>query len=145
MQEDRRNTVTLVLGGVRSGKSRYAQQRGEQADRVLFIATAPAPESDANADPEMRAKIERHRADRPAHWTTIEEPLDLPRVLAEHGPAHDLALVDCLTLFVANLLHATDDESATPDRIERHITALCAALAAAPCPVVLSPTRSAAA
>jgi adenosylcobinamide kinase/adenosylcobinamide-phosphate guanylyltransferase len=130
MQENRRNRVTLVLGGVRSGKSRYAQRLGEQVERVLFVATAPA----TGSDDEMQAKIERHRADRPAAWTTVEEPLELARVLAEQGAGYDVAIVDCLTLFVANLLHAADQDGAM---VDRQMTALCAALAAAPCDVVL--------
>lgn len=132
MQENRRNTVTLVLGGVRSGKSRYAQQLGEQVERVLFVATAPA----SGSDDEMRAKIERHRADRPADWATVEEPLELARVLAEQVAEYDLAIVDCLTLFVANLLHAGEQNDGI-GMMDRQMTALCATLAAAPCDVVL--------
>src|ERR1700759_2687794 len=62
MQNDRRQTVTLVLGGVRSGKSRYAQQLGERMERVGFVATAQA------GDDEMQRKIERHQSSRPPHW-----------------------------------------------------------------------------
>jgi adenosylcobinamide kinase/adenosylcobinamide-phosphate guanylyltransferase len=130
MQENRRNTVTLVLGGVRSGKSRYAQRLGEQVGRVLFVATAPA----SGSDDEMRAKIERHRTDRPADWVTVEEPVELARVLAEQGAGYDLAIVDCLTLFVANLLHAEEQNGGT---LDLQTAALCAALAAAPCDVAL--------
>jgi len=82
----------------------------------------------------MRRKIERHQADRPAGWRTVEEPLELARVLQEQGPGCDLAIVDCLTLFVANLLHAAGEDDAI---LEQQITDLCAALAAAPCDVVL--------
>ena len=60
MQSNRGNTVTLVLGGVRSGKSHYAQQLGEQASRVVFVATAKTGDDD-----EMRRKVERHRSSRP--------------------------------------------------------------------------------
>jgi adenosylcobinamide kinase / adenosylcobinamide-phosphate guanylyltransferase len=130
MQENCRNRVTLVLGGVRSGKSRYAQQLGEQVERVLFVATAPA----SGSDEEMRAKIERHRADRPADWATVEEPVELGRVLAERGAGYDVAIVDCLTLFVANLLHAAEINDGI---LDLQMRALCAALAATPCNVVL--------
>ena len=130
MQENRRNSVTLVLGGVRSGKSRYAQRLGEPVERVLFVATAPV----AGADDEMLAKIERHRADRPMHWTTAEEPLELARVLAKQGNAFDLAIVDCLTLFVANLLHAAEQKDGL---LERQMAALCEVLTAPPCNIVL--------
>jgi adenosylcobinamide kinase/adenosylcobinamide-phosphate guanylyltransferase len=130
MQENRRNTVTLVLGGVRSGKSRYAQQLGERVERVLFVATAPA----SGSDDEMRAKIARHQADRRADWVTVEEPVDVARVLAECGAMYDLAIVDCLTFLVANLLHAEELDSGI---LGRQTAALCAALAAAPCDVAL--------
>ncbi|HEX4650548.1 MAG TPA: bifunctional adenosylcobinamide kinase/adenosylcobinamide-phosphate guanylyltransferase [Granulicella sp.] len=130
MQENRRNRVTLVLGGVRSGKSRYAQQLGERVERVLFVATAPA----SGSDDEMRAKIARHQVDRRADWVTVEEPVEVARVLAERGAGYDLAIVDCLTLFVANLLHAEEQDSGI---LDRQTIALCAALTAAPCDVAL--------
>jgi len=108
--------VTLVLGGVRSGKSRYALTLAERAANVLFIATASA------LDEEMQAKIARHRAERPANWTTIEEGTDLAQVL--HTAEADTVLIDCLTIFAANLLDLNDNIAA-----ERHIAALCAQLA----------------
>jgi adenosylcobinamide kinase / adenosylcobinamide-phosphate guanylyltransferase len=125
MPEDRRNSVTLVLGGVRSGKSHYAQQLGERADRVVFVATAEA------RDEEMQRKVQRHQETRPAHWQTVEEPLNLAQVIGSHGPACDLMIIDCLTFFASNLLEAQPDDPASA------IAALCAALASAPCPVVL--------
>jgi adenosylcobinamide kinase/adenosylcobinamide-phosphate guanylyltransferase len=88
MQETRRGSVTLVLGGVRSGKSRYAQQLAEQSHRVMFVATAK------NSDDEMHRKIERHRAERPEGWLTVEEPLELSAVLARHGSNYDVIVVD---------------------------------------------------
>lgn len=120
-----RHSVLLLLGGVRSGKSRYAQKMVEGIDRVLFVATA------ARSDEEMTAKIARHREDRPSHWTTIEEKVNLPEVLAEFGPRHEVALIDCLTLYAANLLAA---EGLQP---EAEIERLCAALVSAPFPVIL--------
>ena len=87
MQETRPGSVTLVLGGARSGKSRYAQQLAEQSSRVVFVATAKV------SDDEMRAKIERHREDRPTEWLTVEEPLELPRVLAKHELDSDVIVV----------------------------------------------------
>ncbi len=124
MQSNRGNPVTLVLGGVRSGKSHYAQQLGERAGRVVFVATAQA------ADDEMQRKVERHQRSRPQHWQTVEEPLRLAEVITNHGPSCDLMIIDCLTFFAANLLDAQgDDQSA--------IEALCLALKSPPCPVVL--------
>jgi adenosylcobinamide kinase / adenosylcobinamide-phosphate guanylyltransferase len=124
MQSNHRSTVTLLLGGVRSGKSHYAQQIGERAGQVVFVATAQA------ADDEMRLKVERHRKSRPQHWKTVEEPLALAEAIAQHGPTCDLMIIDCLTLFAANLLDAKTDEKASVD-------GLCNALQAAVCSVVL--------
>jgi adenosylcobinamide kinase / adenosylcobinamide-phosphate guanylyltransferase len=129
MQSNRRNTVTLVLGGVRSGKSQYAQQLGEHAGQVVFVATAQAGDDD-----EMRRKVDRHRSTRPQHWQTVEEPLRLAETIARHGPGCDLMIIDCLTFFAANLLHAQgENQTSSEDSIET----LCRALQSAPCSVVL--------
>jgi adenosylcobinamide kinase/adenosylcobinamide-phosphate guanylyltransferase len=128
MQETRKGSVTLVLGGVRSGKSRYAQQLAERWLRVMFVATAKI------SDDEMQRKIERHRQERPADWTTVEEPLELTRVLMHHQLDCDVMVVDCLTIFAANLL---EEEGENDDAIEKRIEALCAALRSVGCSVVL--------
>ncbi|MGH9596902.1 MAG: bifunctional adenosylcobinamide kinase/adenosylcobinamide-phosphate guanylyltransferase, partial [Edaphobacter sp.] len=113
MQETHQGSVTLVLGGVRSGKSRYAQQLAEQSRHVTFVATAKI------TDEEMRLKIERHREDRPKEWQTVEEPLELAKVLAEHELNCEVIVVDCLTIFAANLMEAVGDDSvALESRIE---------------------------
>jgi adenosylcobinamide kinase / adenosylcobinamide-phosphate guanylyltransferase len=91
--------LTLVLGGARSGKSRYAQSLCDSSSCVIYIATAV---NDAN-DHEMRGRIGRHRADRPAEWQTVEEPLDLPRAVVE-APVEATLLIDCATLWISNLM-----------------------------------------
>jgi adenosylcobinamide kinase / adenosylcobinamide-phosphate guanylyltransferase len=93
--------LTLILGGARSGKSRYAQSLCDRSEQVVYIATARADEVDA--DHEMRARVTRHRADRPASWRTVEEPLDLPRAVRE-APVEATLLIDCVTLWVSNLM-----------------------------------------
>jgi adenosylcobinamide kinase/adenosylcobinamide-phosphate guanylyltransferase len=128
MPEVRRNAVTLVLGGVRSGKSHYAQRLGERAGRVVFVATAEP------RDEEMQRKVERHRKTRPTHWRTVEEPLGLAEAITRHGSSCDLIIIDCLTFFAANLLQAKGDD---PAANEAEIEALCAALQAPPCSIVL--------
>jgi adenosylcobinamide kinase / adenosylcobinamide-phosphate guanylyltransferase len=120
--------ITLVLGGVRSGKSRYALKLAARAQRVTFLATA-----EPCRDEEMRRKIERHRAERPQHWTTIEEPLRLAAVI-ESVSNCDLLLVDCLTLFAGKMLEVLGEDSAA---ISETIAALCAALKVTPCSVVV--------
>jgi adenosylcobinamide kinase / adenosylcobinamide-phosphate guanylyltransferase len=128
MQETRQGSVTLVLGGARSGKSRYAQQLAGQSRRVVFVATAKI------TDDEMRAKIQRHKEDRPKEWLLVEEPQELAKVLEEHGFHCDVLVVDCLTIFAANLLEASVGND---DAIETGIEALCGALKTVQCAVVL--------
>lgn len=128
MQETRQGSVTLVLGGVRSGKSRYAQQLAERMGRVVFVATAKA------SDQEMARKIARHRKERPAQWVTVEEPLELAAVIEEQGRGCDAMVVDCMTLFAANLQEA---EGSDRDAMERRVEALCEALRGVACAVVL--------
>lgn len=123
--------LTLILGGARSGKSRHAQTLAEQSGlAVTVIATGRA------GDAEMAARIARHRAERPAHWRTVEEPLHLAEALRQAAGAGSLepprslplaaprggvlpalgrpgagqcVLVDCLTLWLMNLLEAGED------------------------------------
>ncbi len=97
--------LTLILGGARSGKSRHAQEMAEReagGRPVLFVATAQA------GDDEMAARISKHQSDRPAHWRTVEEPLDVADFLRRESEA-PVILIDCLTFFVTNhLLRAGD-------------------------------------
>ena len=95
-------SLTLVLGGARSGKSAFAQaaaetRAAEGAGRLVMIATAQA------FDAEMAERIACHREDRGAAWTTLEAPLDLAGALANLGP-DDVVVVDCLTLWLSNLM-----------------------------------------
>ena len=130
MHDISRKAITLVLGGVRSGKSRYAQALAAHFSPVAFVATARASDSDN----EMRNKIERHRAERPQEWRTIEEPLDLDRVLVEEGSNCRILLVDCLTLYAASLLDAEHGDLVA---IENRLQRFYAALRSAPCSVAL--------
>jgi len=93
--------LTLVLGGARSGKSSYAQSLCASSSRVTYIATART--GDGADDAEMRERIARHRADRPAEWQTVEEPLDLSRAVLE-TPVEAALLIDCATLWISNLM-----------------------------------------
>jgi adenosylcobinamide kinase/adenosylcobinamide-phosphate guanylyltransferase len=98
--------MTLLLGGAASGKSRVATELAvESGLPVVFVATAEA------LDDEMAVKIERHRAARPAEWLVVEEPIALTEAITA-TPEDAALIVDCLTLWVANLLGAgrTDDE-----------------------------------
>jgi len=96
--------LALVLGGARSGKSGFAERLVESAGvPAIYIATAEA------RDDEMRQRIAAHRARRGPDWTTIEEPLELAACLESAGARARPILVDCLTLFLSNLLGARRD------------------------------------
>lgn len=114
-------TSTLVLGGARSGKSAFAQKAAETAAGggcPVLIATGQA------FDDEMAERIARHRADRDESWTTIEAPIDLADAVAAL-PANAVAVVDCLTLWLSNLMLEDRD-------IEAAAAELVAAVAACP-------------
>ena len=89
---------TLILGGARSGKSALAERLAARSADVVYIATAQA------RDGEMAARVAHHRQRRPAHWRTLEEPLALAAALREHARDGGCVLVDCLTLWLSNLL-----------------------------------------
>jgi adenosylcobinamide kinase/adenosylcobinamide-phosphate guanylyltransferase len=111
----------FILGGARSGKSRFAVAGLAARGRVTFVATAEPGDAD------MAARIARHQAERPRAWATVEAPRDLVPRLTDALAAADTVVVDCLTLWVSNLLLGGEDEAA----ILKHADAL-AALVAAP-------------
>jgi len=117
--------TSLVLGGARSGKSRYAERLVEQSglDRV-YLATGQA------GDDEMAARIAAHRARRGSDWTTVEEPLELAGTLKSEVSPERCILIDCLTLWLSNLTLQKRD-------IARETAALVDSLADASGPVVL--------
>jgi len=99
--------ITLVTGGSRSGKSRHALKLAEAARRPCFVATGWA------GDDEMKVRIEKHQKERGPHWSTIEEKTDLVRALAKAVAAKaDFIVVDCLTLWVSNLMMEGGDVGA---------------------------------
>lgn len=103
--------LELILGGARSGKSRLAEQRAAESGlEVVYIATGQA------WDAEMAERIARHRASRPATWALVEEPCELARVLRENASPERCLLVDCLTLWLTNLLMQEDDNQLAMQR-----------------------------
>ena len=89
----------LILGGARSGKSYYAEQLAQASHKeVIYIATGVA------GDDEMQARINKHQAERPRYWQTIEEPILIADVLSQYADTHNYLLVDCLTLWLNNIL-----------------------------------------
>lgn len=107
--------IYFILGGARSGKSTFAEQLAHRraGDDVLFIATAEA------LDDEMRVRIAKHRADRPAAWQTLEAPRDLISALARLETIPRLVILDCLTLWLTNELLA--DETDLERRLTREL------------------------
>lgn len=119
------SSKTFILGGARSGKSTRALQLAENAGaQRTFIATAEA------WDDEMTDRIARHQDERGPGWSTLEAPLDLVPALMKAAQASDAILVDCLTLWLSNLMHADKD-------IEPETERLCATIAACAVPLFL--------
>jgi len=120
--------LTLVLGGARSGKSRYGEGLIEASltdgQRAVYLATAEA------GDAEMTARIAEHKQRRGRAWLTVEEPLDLAGAIARHARPASPVLVDCLTLWLSNVMAADRDAGA-------EIAGLTAALGGAAGPLVL--------
>lgn len=117
----------LIFGGARSGKSGLAERRARESGlRVIFIATG------SPGDAEMTERIRRHRTNRPADWGLVEEPLALAAALRAHAAPDRCLLVDCLTLWLSNLLHADEARHFARER-----RALLDALPALPGHVIL--------
>ena len=103
--------VQLILGGARSGKSSLAEKMAKASGKeVVYIATATI------YDNEMQQRINRHIDDRPDHWHTVEEPIKLAQVLQQHAAENKCLLVDCLTLWLTNILMA----EGAPTNIEQN-------------------------
>lgn len=120
----RRSDSILVLGGARSGKTARALQHADGFVQRIYLATAEG------LDEEMRARIAQHRAARDDSWETIEVPLDLPGAIVAHAGAGRAVVVDCLTLWLSNLL-----ERAAP--VEAATTTLLGAITRAPGRVIV--------
>ena len=118
--------VSLVLGGARSGKSTHAEKlaagtlHGAAPHPAVYIATAQA------GDVEMATRIMAHRARRGANWTTVEEPLKLGEAIAAAGAHRQPVLVDCLTLWLSNLMHASEDVDEATDELVRTLDGFAA-------------------
>jgi len=125
--------ITLITGGVRSGKSRFAEELTMgYGSSLCYLATAQA------LDDEMDERIERHRSRRGSNWETIEEPLMIPQTLARIDGLHNAILLDCITLWVTNLLLSHDENDfGVEEQVLSHIHRLAATLRSMSTPVVL--------
>jgi adenosylcobinamide kinase/adenosylcobinamide-phosphate guanylyltransferase len=108
-------SLTLIIGGARSGKSARALELASRRQGVLFVATAEA------LDDDMATRIARHRAERPSHWRTLEAPRELPEIAAQITADSEAIVIDCLTLWVSNLMlgHATAAPLSERDILQR--------------------------
>ncbi|ARQ73809.1 bifunctional adenosylcobinamide kinase/adenosylcobinamide-phosphate guanylyltransferase [Pseudomonas fragi] len=103
--------LQLILGGARSGKSRLAEKlAAESGCAVTYIATSQP------LDGEMNERVRHHRERRPGHWALIEEPIELARILRDNARADTCLLVDCLTLWLTNLLMLENPQRLTAER-----------------------------
>jgi len=118
---------SLILGGARSGKSRYAENLAVKSNKkLLYIATASVQ------DDEMLARVEQHKKDRKSQqWITIEEPLSLAQALQENATTDTIILVDCLTMWLNNLL-ANNNKL----RLQTELKSLLTCLESLPCEVI---------
>ena len=121
--------ITLVIGGCRSGKSDHALALAEEIspDGRVFVATC-VPHDD-----EMKDRVARHRRERSPTWATVEVPVDLAATVAEQSRTGRVLLVDCLTLWVSNLMGLSED----PDILRGYAADLVRALGQSGCPVVV--------
>ena len=119
--------ILLITGGARSGKSAYALNRAVTYPTKTFIATAEA------FDDEMRERIARHRAERGDAFRTIEEPIYLARAIHQAAQPNGVILIDCLTVWLANLMHHLGEDAASYEPIEE----LIAILTTPPCDIIL--------
>lgn len=119
--------VIYVTGGAKSGKSDYARQFAEPYERRVFLATAEA------IDDEMRERISRHQRERNGRFTTIEEPLFIDRALGSLPQGTEVVIIDCLTVWLGNLMYHMGDDLAIFKRFE----ALIDILKSPPCNIIL--------
>jgi adenosylcobinamide kinase/adenosylcobinamide-phosphate guanylyltransferase len=119
----------FVIGGCRSGKSNHALKLAEKiaSDNKIFIATCIAQ------DQEMKQRVTNHQKGRGQEWKTVEAPLQLPEAIADNAKMGDVVVVDCLTLWISNLLMQGEETL----KVEKQIPYLIHAIEAAACPVVL--------
>jgi len=127
--------LVLITGGVRSGKSTFAQNMAEGfGKKITFIATAQP------LDKEMKQRIESHKANRPKHWETREEPCQVAKVISKTGQNTDVILVDCLGLLVSNLMQDYQEKvfsNLLADNIIKNIQEIIAEALKCPATVII--------
>ncbi len=108
------NNLTFIIGGARSGKSDFAiQLAGKMNKKVIYLATMEAK------DGEMRKRIIKHKKSRPLNWTTVEEPKDIARKIFQFGKKGTVILLDCLTLFLSNLMTDENEKISSAEILKK--------------------------
>jgi len=96
--------LTFIIGGARSGKSAFAMKLAKKYKHVCYIATADFGQASQIDDGEMLERIQKHRKKRPAEWRTVEAPLELDKAVSDLNGTIDVVLIDCITIYVTNML-----------------------------------------
>ena len=124
-----RPLITLVIGGCRSGKSRFALNAANDVPgrRKVFLATS------VPRDREMEKRVQAHQAERGSDWKTVEEPVNIHRTIPAHAVTADVMVVDCLTLWLSNMMAAGMEDP----EIENRLTRTLRSFSGIPCPVFL--------
>jgi adenosylcobinamide kinase/adenosylcobinamide-phosphate guanylyltransferase len=118
------SNITFIIGGARSGKSAFAMKLAKKHRHVCYIATADSGQSSQTDDGEMLERIQKHRKNRPADWETVEVPLELDKAVSNLNGTFDVVLIDCITLYVTNMLLG-DSKEAGDEYIIDAINKLC--------------------
>ncbi len=132
-----KNTITLVIGGCRSGKSSFALDEANKitGEKKIFVATS------IPTDPEMDQRVVKHQKERGESWETQEVPVTIHDTIANYSAKADVILVDCLTLWVSNLMFEKQGQGSQPVKIQNHVekalNQLESALLLSQCPVFL--------
>lgn len=116
--------LTFIIGGARSGKSAFAMKLAEKHKHVCYIATADFGQVSQINDGEMLERIQNHRKNRPADWKTVEASLELDKTLSNLNGIFDVVLIDCITLYVTNMLPGGSKEAGDEHIIDA-INKLC--------------------
>jgi adenosylcobinamide kinase/adenosylcobinamide-phosphate guanylyltransferase len=128
--------LTLIIGGTRSGKSAFAMELANKYQHVCYIATADSGQSSQIDDGEMLERIQKHRENRPAEWETVEAPLELDKAVSNRNGNLDVVLIDCITIYVTNMLLGSHKEEGDEHIIDA-INKLCSVCKSAPFHVIM--------
>ena len=103
--------LTFIIGGARSGKSAFAMELAKKQKHVCYIATADSGHASQVDDGEMLERRQKHRKNRPVDWETVEAPLALDKAVSNLNGTFDVVLIDCITLYVTNMLLGGSEEA----------------------------------